>query len=155
MHCREPHKKMPVLLGAAVILMLLSALAVPAARTIVPPAGVIEIDNLPAEDISVAFDHDLHDGYAACVECHHHVTGSPPSNPFCASCHPKAVLLDSVACQDCHAIERFADDYLENQNQTKRYHFDTVGLKGAYHLRCINCHLTVGTGPVGCEECHL
>ena len=150
----KPDKIISALLGTLAALVLISASAFGTALLPAPPAGIIEIDNLPGAGISVAFDHELHDGYASCVECHHHVTGSPPSNPFCASCHRKAVVLDSVGCKDCHAVERFAKEYLENQNRTNRYHFDTVGLQGAYHLRCINCHLTVGTGPVGCQDCH-
>jgi hypothetical protein len=150
----KTHREVSALLGAAMILVMLSVPAAGTAIVPVPPPGVIEIDNLPGQGISVFFDHELHNGYASCVECHHHVTGLPPSNPVCASCHRKAVVLDAIGCRDCHVVERFADEYLENQNLSKCYHFDTVGLQGAYHLRCINCHLAIGTGPVGCHECH-
>ncbi len=105
-------------------------------------------------DVAVAFDHQLHVSYAACVECHHHTTGDTPSDPVCNSCHRSGGEADSVACRDCHARDRFGHDYLSKLNTTTRYHIDIPGLKGAYHLSCMRCHEAIGTGPTACGDCH-
>lgn len=101
----------------------------------------------------VDFNHQLHIEYAACSECHHHTTGSLPSRPHCATCHNSRKAADLVACRDCH---------LPRQDHTKAgdgklsdiYHIDIPGLIGVYHLSCIDCHETIGTGPTECVECH-
>jgi len=77
----------------------------------------------------VEFPHSDHFDYADdCSVCHHHSEGK------------------TVSCAKCH--EPF-----------KVYHYkgakriNGLGLKGAYHARCIGCHKEEG-GPVGCTECH-
>lgn len=119
-----------------------------------PPRGYITIDSLSSRFAPVLFDHELHDSYAACVECHHHTLGEPPSDLACASCHRTGVILRSTGCVQCHPRDRFAKDYLQEQDSGGRYHIDTPGLVGAYHLNCIGCHEIIGTGPTDCEGCH-
>ena len=33
------------------------------------------------------------------------------------------------------------------------HHTGKVGLKGAYHLKCMGCHQEMGA-PTGCQDCH-
>lgn len=140
--------------SAAVIMLVSVCTLVEVKAAPEAPAGVIEIGTIAKMYGPVSFDHPLHDGYASCVECHHHLTGEAPSNPTCIACHRIGVVADKLSCGSCHAIERFSTPYLEQQNLTQRYHIDTPGLKGAYHLNCIRCHETVGTGPLACLDCH-
>ena len=123
------------------------------ASSVGPPMGYITIDRLSSRFAPVLFDHELHDGYAACVECHHHTLGEPPSDLACAACHRTGVTLRSTACVQCHPSDRFGKETGE-QDSGGRYHIDTPGLVGAYHLNCIGCHEVIGTGPTDCEGCH-
>jgi len=118
-----------------------------------PPERVV-IDTLAARYEPVYFDHALHDSYASCVECHHHVTGEPPSDPFCLPCHSDARQQEAVGCASCHLADRYAPDLSSPGGEESFFHNDVPGLIGAYHLNCISCHRVIGTGPVGCESCH-
>jgi hypothetical protein len=77
----------------------------------------------------VIFNHRLHAEMAelsvGCVACHHHT----PT----ASSHP--------SCRECHRIK-------SNSQQT-----DMLGLKGAYHRQCMDCHRE-WSGQDDCEICH-
>ena len=101
------------------------------------------------------FDHELHTEIADdCTVCHHHSVGIPTSNEKCARCHSSEDVLENVACGDCHAAEPFSAEYLSVKESHKElYHIDKPGLKAAYHLNCLNCHVQQG-GPEGCEDCH-
>ena len=73
------------------------------------------------------FSHGAHAELAdACASCHHH---SPPDvyQP-CNACHPK--------------------------ERSRLDQFNAPGLKGAYHLQCMGCHETYGSGPTDCTGCH-
>jgi len=59
----------------------------------------------------------------------------------CASCHHHSPAGQTPACGECHA------EPFDPQN------LDMPGLKGAYHLQCLDCHQEIGA-PVGCTECH-
>jgi hypothetical protein len=59
----------------------------------------------------------------------------------CAACHHNSPAGQTPSCGDCHG-EPFNP---ENLNMP--------GLKGAYHLQCMDCHKEIG-GPVGCTQCH-
>jgi len=74
----------------------------------------------------VTFTHDMHAEMTDdCADCHHHSeAGQTPS------------------CGECHGIP-FKPDNL-----------NMPGLKGAYHLQCMDCHKEMGSGPRGCTECH-
>ncbi len=136
-------------------------LSLPAVLTVYPVAGhaspprTATLDSLVHQYQEVRFNHELHDSYASCVECHHHVTGRAPSNPACTSCHRRGITVPSVECKSCHAQDRFSGAYLTRQNTETRYHIDIPGLTGAYHLRCINCHQAITAGPTGCLDCHV
>ena len=115
---------------------------------------VVLLDSLSNLYEGVSFDHALHDSYASCVECHHHVAGRPSADPSCSSCHRSGSMASAVDCKSCHLTDRFAEDLLSaNRNQT-RYHIDITSLVGAYHLNCLGCHLSLTAGPTGCLECH-
>lgn len=114
----------------------------------------IVIDYLSNIYGGVVFDHDLHDSYAACVECHHHVMGSPPSNPACAPCHRQGTSTGPAGCRSCHPKSRISAPSPDLQKIPERYHIDIPGLNGAYHLRCVSCHLAITAGPTGCLDCH-
>ncbi len=138
-------------------LLALSAmlLCVPAswsANTDIPE--IIVIDQMSSRYGNVFFDHGLHDSYAACTECHHHVAGIPPSNPDCTPCHRQAAAGRPLSCKSCHPASRTADQSAAAEKPPRRYHIDIPGLSGAYHLRCVNCHLAITAGPTGCLGCH-
>jgi hypothetical protein len=103
----------------------------------------------------VEFDHEYHTEIVDdCTGCHHHSVGIPTTNEKCAKCHSSEDVLDTVACVDCHAVEPFSAEYLSQKEADKdAYHQDKPGLKAAYHLNCLNCHIAAG-GPEGCEDCH-
>ena len=102
---------------------------------------------------AVEFDHAMHVEYSSCQECHHHTTNGTVADPNCARCHHDGEESDVVACADCHAADRFSREYLKKLENPNIYHIDKPGLKGAYHLKCINCHETT-SGPTGCQDCH-
>jgi len=101
----------------------------------------------------VEFDHAMHVDYASCQECHHHTTGDIVADPNCARCHHNHDENDVVGCSECHVAERFHEEYLKTLEDPKLYHIDKPGLKGAYHLNCVGCHI-ITSGPTGCVDCH-
>ena len=71
------------------------------------------------------FNHRGHLSYAAnCTDCHHHAKS----------------VEDFPPCRECHGVA-FKD-------------ISRPGLKGAYHRQCMNCHRQLGSGPLGCVDCH-
>ena len=124
------------------------------ARNLDLPDTVI-LDKLVNLYQGAEFDHELHTEIADdCTLCHHHSVGIPTTNEKCARCHSSEEVLTTVACMDCHAIEPFSALYLSEKEDNKDvYHIDKPGLKAAYHLSCLNCHIEMG-GPEGCEDCH-
>lgn len=73
----------------------------------------------------VTFSHGAHASLAGdCVSCHHHSDGEAAP---CSTCHP--VLFDPAQPT-----------------------VPTVSV--AFHQRCVGCHRTAGSGPMGCEACH-
>jgi len=71
------------------------------------------------------FSHSNHVEYEErCEICHHHSSEVETAPP----------------CRECHGLP--STD------------LDRPGLKGAYHRQCMNCHREMGSGPMGCEECH-
>lgn len=119
-----------------------------------PPAKV-KIERLTKYFAPVEFDHASHvEMIGGCTECHHHTTGTEPSNAECVRCHGGGKKSASVACQDCHAAEPFSAAYVREQVADRfLYHLDKPGLKGAYHMNCVGCHRDSG-GPVDCADCH-
>ncbi len=116
---------------------------------------MIVLDHLSRTYAEVIFDHEMHNGYAACVECHHHLTGSAPSNPACTACHRLGTTGTAVGCRDCHPGSSLAAQPEVERQVAKRYHIDIPRLNGAYHLSCVRCHLSLTAGPTGCQDCHI
>jgi len=79
----------------------------------------------------VRFMHSKHAAVLEgnCVLCHHHRPADDKAP-------------ETVACRSCHQ-EPF------NESTPGR-----VGLKAAYHMRCVSCHETMKQGPVSCDSCH-
>jgi hypothetical protein len=65
----------------------------------------------------------------------------------CASCHHHSKKGSTPACGECHELITIYQ-YSGAQRETR------IGLKGAYHLKCMGCHKDMGSGPVGCTDCH-
>lgn len=114
----------------------------------------IDIDILANIYQPVSFDHDLHDSYAACVECHHHTTNASETDPSCKVCHRSGGPKAPSSCRLCHPVNRFKAAYLSSRKYSSSYHIDIPSLNGAYHLNCIDCHEAIGTGPTDCIGCH-
>ena len=84
------------------------------------------ISHLEKKYESVMFNHNLHTEMTDdCSDCHHHSESG-----------------DTPSCTECHGAP-FNPDNL-----------NLPGLKGAYHLQCMGCHKDLGSGPIGCNECH-
>ncbi len=139
------------------VLAVTLALTVPAATqgsSAEMPASVL-LDSLSHLFDGAEFDHNLHLDIAEdCADCHHHTTGTGVSDPVCIPCHDRGAEAVSVACRDCHEADPFSAESLREKDKRKDdYHFDKPGLKAAYHLNCLQCHVEMG-GPEGCQDCH-
>ena len=115
----------------------------------------VSLDTLSRLYDGVEYDHDLHlDVAEECSECHHHTLGTPVTDKSCIPCHRNSGMTESVRCGGCHAAQPFSAEYLlEKEEKIDLYHFDKPGLKAAYHLNCLQCHMEMG-GPEGCQDCH-
>lgn len=116
----------------------------------------VELDSLAQLYEPVAFDHAMHVEATEqnCATCHHHTTGTPVVDKNCARCHANSGEADQVACQECHPAKRFEAEYLNQlASDNTLYHVGKVGLKAAYHLKCLGCHEEAGA-PTGCQDCH-
>jgi len=101
--------------------------AAPAGKPAVGPPETMTLGSIKNLYEAVEFTHKAHLGYAGnCAECHHH---SPAG--------------ETPKCSDCHSAAKIADDTSA-----------TPGLKGAYHRQCMDCHKKMGSGPMGCTDCH-
>jgi len=85
------------------------------------------IDSISKLYEEVVFTHSSHVDYAdSCATCHHH---SPAGEtPSCSKCHSASTIVKKGD--------------------------NPLGLKGAYHQQCMNCHKEMDSGPVGCTDCH-
>ena len=116
----------------------------------------VEIDSLAQLYEPVYFDHAMHEEVtdSNCAVCHHHTLGTQIEDENCARCHAESSATDEIACQECHASNRFeADDLAKIDADNTLYHRDKVGLKAAYHIRCMNCHEENDVAN-GCQDCH-
>ncbi len=115
----------------------------------------VELDSLAQYYGPVTFDHAMHADLAeSCADCHHHTTGTEPTNATCARCHTESDEASAIACKDCHSEQPFSAASLkEIENNPQLYHTGKPGLKGAYHQNCLGCHESMG-GPTGCQDCH-
>ncbi len=91
----------------------------------------ITLDSISQVYGPVEFTHAQHADIAGnCASCHHH---SPKgSTPACGECH------DSIIVYHYDAAKKGPD----------------LGLKGAYHGQCMDCHKEMESGPMGCTDCH-
>jgi hypothetical protein len=117
---------------------------------------VVEIDTLTQLFKPVSFNHAMHEDITEsnCAVCHHHTLGTPIEDRNCLRCHAESGPADEVSCQGCHSSKRFEADYLNTIDADNMlFHRDKVGLKAAYHLRCMGCHADMGA-PNECQDCH-
>jgi hypothetical protein len=101
----------------------------------------------------VEFSHVRHARLARCKDCHHHTTGQQDMDPNCIRCHAQSPENTKVGCQDCHSKKQFYPEQVTARDNPNLYHIDKPGLKGAYHLNCVPCHVKKNA-PSGCEGCH-
>ncbi len=94
---------------------------------------VIRIDELQQRRPAVPFDHFKH------ASIHGY-------NIKCTTCHHKSKGTDvETTCSDCHKSRR----------EGRR-----LSLKGAFHKRCVGCHVMYNNkmhkqvAPHRCEDCH-
>lgn len=116
----------------------------------------VEIGSLAQLFGPVSFDHAMHEEVTEgmCAVCHHHTLGTPIVDKNCMRCHAESGASDEVSCQGCHSSKRFDAEYLNKIDADNTlYHRDKVGLKAAYHLRCMNCHQEMGVAN-SCQDCH-
>ena len=113
----------------------------------------VELDTLVNIYEPVAFDHSMHVDVASCAACHHHTTGLPAEDAKCLRCHKESDGADEVMCSGCHSANRGRAEQVRASMDADLFHTDTAGLKRAYHLKCLGCHMEM-EAPSGCEDCH-
>jgi hypothetical protein len=117
----------------------------------------ITIDSLAQLYEPVQFPHAMHEEVVdgQCGVCHHHTLGTGVVDENCVQCHAESGATDEISCQECHAAKRFDAEYLsELGSHESAYHIDRLGLKAAYHTRCLNCHTEMDVAT-GCQDCHV
>lgn len=144
------------LLGAVAALLL----CFPASGTIAVAGDgpdEVTIDLLAQHYEPVEFPHAMHEEVVdgECAVCHHHTLGTGVVDESCAECHAESGATDEISCQECHAAKRFDAEYLKQLSEdTPLHHIDRLGLKAAYHTRCLNCHAEMEVAT-GCQDCHM
>ncbi|MDY0389635.1 cytochrome c3 family protein [Desulfobulbus oligotrophicus] len=113
----------------------------------------VTIDSLSELYEPVIFSHVRHTKLAGCKDCHHHTTGHQDMHPNCVRCHLHSPPSQTVSCKDCHTRQQFYPEQVTELSNPNIYHIDKPGLKGAYHLNCIPCHVEKNA-PSHCEGCH-
>ena len=114
------------------------------------------IDSLAQLYEPVYFDHSMHEEVtdSNCSVCHHHTLGTEIDDENCMRCHAESSGTDEISCQGCHSDKRFEAEYLHKLSADNTlHHRDRLGLKAAYHMRCMNCHEEMGAAN-GCQDCH-
>lgn len=145
-------KKIRILSG---IILALFFISVPVFGMDDEPPATVMIDSLSHLFTGVEFNHELHmEVTEGCSVCHHHRFGTEGEDENCARCHSECQETFSPTCSDCHVAEPFTGKHIrEMESNPNRYHIDVTGLKAAYHLKCLNCHLEEGA-PSECVDCH-
>ena len=114
------------------------------------------IDSLALLYEPVIFDHAMHEEVSegTCAVCHHHTLGTTLVDESCTRCHGESTGTDEISCGECHSSQRFEAEYLSRTSaDNELYHRDRLGLKAAYHMRCMSCHKEYGAA-IGCQDCH-
>lgn len=99
----------------------------------------------------VMFRHQFHaDLVKDCSICHHHFDQheelARETGTSCEPCHSgqgDRTRYRTIPCKTCHE-----SDFSDNN-------FKRIGLKGAVHRLCIDCHAVQAAGPTECMECHI
>jgi hypothetical protein len=115
--------------------------------------AVVELETLSNIYTGVIFDHAMHTDMTSCATCHHHTTGLPAEDEKCLRCHQESGEAGEVMCGGCHPANRGRAEKARALIDTDLFHNDTAGLKRAYHLKCMGCHIEMEV-PSGCEDCH-
>lgn len=116
--------------------------------------GVIELDTISNIYTGVIFDHEMHEDMSSCASCHHHTTGMAVEDANCVRCHETSGQANEAACSGCHATSPGNAEKMKVSQEVNLFHTDTTGLKRAYHLLCMGCHVEMEAAS-GCEDCHL
>lgn len=139
---------------AAAVLLLAGTLTVPGLAMDQSDAPeTVTIDTLSNLYQPVEFSHKRHSQLARCKDCHHHTTGHQDMDPNCIRCHAHSPASSTVSCKDCHSQKQFYPEQVTAGDNPNLYHIDKPGLKGAYHLNCVPCHVAKNA-PSHCEGCH-
>ena len=149
-------EQIPKYLFGTVLVMLLCISPLQKSAAAGEGPDSVEIDSLAQLYEPVSFDHAMHEELTEsnCAVCHHHTLGTPIEDVNCLRCHEESGAADEVSCQGCHSSNRFEAEYLNRIDADNTlYHRDKVGLKAAYHIRCMGCHQEMGA-PNGCQDCH-
>ena len=148
-------KSNPKAMLAAAVLLLAGALPVTgqAGMSQQEAPETVTIDALANLYQPVAFSHVRHARLAPCKDCHHHTTGHLDMDPNCVRCHAHSPESTTVSCEDCHSHKQFYPEQVTAGDNPNLYHIDKPGLKGAYHLNCLPCHVAKNA-PSHCEGCH-
>ncbi|KAA3612196.1 MAG: hypothetical protein DWQ05_19540 [Calditrichaeota bacterium] len=98
----------------------------------------------PADDVEALVTIDtLANLYEPSIFKHKlHAEMSALSTGGCASCHHNNPPGDILACIECHKPGALRDD------------LTVIGLKGAYHGQCLNCHRD-WSHDTDCIKCHV
>ena len=146
----------PKYLCGAVLVMLLSLSPKQNFAAAGDGPDEVEIDSLAQLYDPVFFDHLMHEEVSEgnCSACHHHTLGTGNDDENCMRCHAESGGTDEISCQECHSSKRFDAESLNKINaDSKLHHRDRLGLKAAYHMRCMSCHEEMGVAN-GCQDCH-
>jgi hypothetical protein len=124
--------------------------------------AVLQLNEIMALYGPVEFDHENHAGIAdGCRSCHHAKFGDPLS---CGHCHSNYVERrdfghdvheEAMDCLSCHQVTSTAEMRCSACHKTPHdpENLHVIGLKGAFHLRCMGCHEELGL-DVSCTACH-
>lgn len=114
---------------------------------------IIKLDALVNIYGPVLFEHEMHEDVTSCATCHHHTMDMPAENEKCLRCHQGSGEADEITCSGCHTARPGEAEKFSRDGDESLYHIDVTGLKRAYHLQCMGCHVEMGAAS-GCEDCH-
>jgi len=119
---------------------------------------------------AVLFQHEGHQDFLDCGDCHHELDQASEEPHVCGSCHPAEPGEGDrfLGCQECHDDPEYTPDMVEHLDLIELEDHDCEGchsartLTEAFHAQCGNCHLELAPerfadaeGNSRCEACHL
>jgi len=149
-------ERIPKYLLSTVVAMLLCFSSISTIALAGDGPDEVEINYFAQLYEPVFFDHAMHEEVidSECAFCHHHTLGTQIQDENCMRCHAESSAIEKISCPECHSNKRFEAEYLNRIHADNTlYHLDKVGLKAAYHIRCMNCHEEMGVAN-GCQDCH-